>query len=131
VKEYEAVAEYNNTLARFEWCKGTILPHDNVAIAEGALPVCAQVRAVEHERERTHSLVLHERPDAIHHPGRLACNTEGLPATLDPHAPPPPLPADQIGAPAVDRGPIGEPAADKKTATAMDKKATAAVDKKT
>ncbi len=49
--EYGAIAEYNNSLARFEWSKGTILKYDNIHIAEGALPQCAQVRAVEHEKE--------------------------------------------------------------------------------
>src|SRR5262249_26315031 len=73
-KEYEAIAEYNSTLARFEWSKGTMLEHDNVSIAEGDLPVCAQVRAVDNERMRTAALVVAERPnpDAMRHPGMLA-----------------------------------------------------------
>jgi outer membrane protein TolC len=81
LKEYEAIAEYNNSLARFEWTKGTILKHDNVHIAEGALPVCAQVRAVEHEQERSRAIVLRERPDPLLQPGRLAGTMP--PATLD------------------------------------------------
>src|SRR5262249_41640265 len=47
--EYAAIAEYNQTLAAFEWAKGTLLRHDNVHIAEGPLPACAQVRAVAHQ----------------------------------------------------------------------------------
>src|SRR5262249_4171388 len=52
----------------FHFSKGTIMQHDNVAIAEGALPVCAQVRAVDHERERSHALVLHEHAKLVAHP---------------------------------------------------------------
>jgi outer membrane protein TolC len=62
LKEYEAITEYNNTLARFEWAKGSIMQHDNVQIAEGPLPQCVQVRAVENERQRTRALIVNERP---------------------------------------------------------------------
>lgn len=71
VKEYESIAEYNSTIARLEWTKGTILQHSNVIIGEGPLPECAQVRAVEHERERTESIILRQRPSPLTHPGRL------------------------------------------------------------
>ncbi len=54
--EYEAIVEYNNALAAFEFAKGTILDYDKVYIAEGPLPECAQVRAVEHERTQTRRL---------------------------------------------------------------------------
>jgi outer membrane protein TolC len=66
--EYTAVVQYNNSLAAFEFAKGTIMQHDNVLIAEGGLPHCAQVRAVEHERERTKALVLRERAKPIINP---------------------------------------------------------------
>jgi outer membrane protein TolC len=79
VKEFEAVAEYNNSLTRFEWAKGTIMKYNNVHIAEGALPYCAQVRAVEHEKERSRAIVLRERPAPITHPGMLASPTEAPP----------------------------------------------------
>jgi outer membrane protein TolC len=59
--EYNAIVGYNNALTAFEFAKGTILLHDNVTIAEGSLPECAQERASEHLRERTHALVLRER----------------------------------------------------------------------
>jgi outer membrane protein TolC len=59
--EFDAVVSYNNALAGFEFAKGTILQRDNVVISEGPLPECAQVRAVEHERERSKALVLRER----------------------------------------------------------------------
>jgi outer membrane protein TolC len=55
---YAAIVQYNNALATFEFAKGTILERDNVFINEGPLPSCAQVRAVEHERQRTEALVL-------------------------------------------------------------------------
>jgi outer membrane protein TolC len=59
--EYASIVTYNNALVEFEYAKGTILQHDNVVIAEGGLPCCAQVRAVDHERERTAAIVLRER----------------------------------------------------------------------
>jgi outer membrane protein TolC len=59
--EYAAVVQYQNALCGFEFAKGSILEHDNVTITEGPLPHCAQVRAVEHFRERTVALVARER----------------------------------------------------------------------
>ena len=59
--EYNAIVQYNNSQARFEFARGTLLRHDNVVIAEGPLPRCAQVRAVEHERQRSEAIVLRER----------------------------------------------------------------------
>jgi outer membrane protein TolC len=63
--EYNAVAQYNSALARFEYAKGTIMQHDNVVISEAGLPQCAQVRAVEHERERSKAIVIRERAKPI------------------------------------------------------------------
>jgi outer membrane protein TolC len=59
--EYQAIVTYNNSIAGWEYAKGTILQHDNVTISEGPIPVAAQKRAVEHQRERTKALVLRER----------------------------------------------------------------------
>jgi hypothetical protein len=83
VKEYEGIAEYNNSLARYEWAKGTIMQHDNVNIAEGDLPICAQVRAVEHERERSKALEVCLRPDPLHHPGMVSGDIHDLPNEHD------------------------------------------------
>lgn len=55
------VAQYNSSLAAMEYAKGTLLKRNNIVICEGALPGCAQVRAVEHEHERSKALVLRER----------------------------------------------------------------------
>lgn len=63
--EHNFIAQYNNSLATFEFAKGTILQHDNIVISEGELPECARVRAVEHERERAKALILRERADPI------------------------------------------------------------------
>jgi outer membrane protein TolC len=63
--EYQAIVTYNNNLVEWEYVKGTIMQHDNVMIAEGGLPACAQVRAVDHERERTAALVLRERASPV------------------------------------------------------------------
>ena len=59
--EYNAIAQYNNALATFEYAKGTLQHHNNVAIAEGPLPACAAERAVVAEKERTKALVLAKR----------------------------------------------------------------------
>src|SRR5262249_14922602 len=55
---YAAIVQYNNALATFEFAKGAIMERDSVFISEGPLPRCAQVRAVEHERQRTEAIVL-------------------------------------------------------------------------
>jgi outer membrane protein TolC len=59
--EYQAVVLYNNALVSFEFAKGTVLQDENVHIAEGPLPCCAQERAVDHLKERTKALVLRQR----------------------------------------------------------------------
>jgi outer membrane protein TolC len=82
-KEYEAIAEYNNTLARFEWGKGTILHANNVFISDGPLPATAQVRAVENEKERTKAFVIREKPRPLANPGLLAQTCSEV--TGDPH----------------------------------------------
>jgi outer membrane protein TolC len=83
-KEYEAIAEYNNSLARFEFGKGTILHANNVFISDGPLPECAQVRAVDNEKERTRAFVIHEKPRPLANPGLMAqvCGE----VTGDPHS---------------------------------------------
>jgi hypothetical protein len=59
--EYQAIVTYNNSICGWEFAKATIIQHDNVTISEGPIPVAAQKRAVEHQRERTKALVLRER----------------------------------------------------------------------
>jgi outer membrane protein TolC len=83
VKEYTAIAEYNNSLARLEWAKGSTLRYNNVYISEGALPECAQVSATQYERYRSRELVLKQRPDSLvpeqgpaQVPGRLVATRE-------------------------------------------------------
>jgi hypothetical protein len=66
--EYQAVADYNNSLARFQFAKGSMLQHANVIIAEGGLPQCAQVRAVERESERGAALACREKAAPVPHP---------------------------------------------------------------
>jgi len=58
---YTAIVQYNNALTSLEFARGSIRERDSVIISDGPLPLCAQVRAVEHERQRTAALVLHER----------------------------------------------------------------------
>jgi len=104
IKEYNAIAEYNNAIARFEWSKGATLRYNNVHISEGALPQAVQVRATEYEKERSKSFVLLHRPDSFDQPGRHVVNkTSELPVieapavmeekfAPEPVAPPKPLP---------------------------------------
>jgi outer membrane protein TolC len=89
-QEYQAIVDYNNALARFNFAKGTILNYDGVSIAEGELPVCAQVRAVEHERQRAAAIVCRERANVV---ANGSCQSD------DPNQPPkvPQLP--QFGTP--------------------------------
>ena len=99
-KEYQAIAEYNNSLARVEFARGTIMQRDNVVIAENGLTPCAEVRAVEHERERTRALVLRERPDPLSHPGRMT-GSHAAPERLESSTMPPMAEApDSSGKPA-------------------------------
>ncbi len=60
--EQLAVLQYNIALADFEREKGTIMRSDNVSIAEGPVPACAQARASEHIHQRDSALLLRERP---------------------------------------------------------------------
>jgi hypothetical protein len=82
---YAAIAQYNSALATFEFAKGAIMEHDSVFISEGPLPRCAQVRAVEHERQRTEAIVLRD----LDHPVMPASCAAGPPGTVPapPHGP--------------------------------------------
>ncbi len=104
---YAAIVQYNNALSTFEFAKGTIMERDNVFLSEGPLPLCAQVRAVEHERQRTQAIVLRDL---------ASCTPEGkwmgLGGTLSPlHGEQPPKvnsegTAESVeSAPKVQRGP--------------------------
>jgi outer membrane protein TolC len=77
---YSAIVQYNNALATFEFAKGSMLAHDNIYITEGPLPGCAQVRAVEHERQRTMAKVLKECGPPI----QPACHTDGAVPVINP-----------------------------------------------
>jgi outer membrane protein TolC len=95
--EYNAIVQYNNAMATFEFARGTILQHDNVTISEGYLPKCAQIRAVDHARERSKAIVLAERAKPVCLPSRdLEGHTvTGLPELPDGVAPP--IPSIQEG----------------------------------
>ncbi len=77
--EYQAIVNYNNALCGFQFAKGTIMAYDNVCIAEGPLPGCVQVRAVEHIRERQLALPLRHRAD----PGIVDASISGGVPTID------------------------------------------------
>jgi len=67
-QEYQAVVDYNVALVAFEFARGTILERNKVVISEGPLPECAQVRAVEREKERTRAFVLREKAAPVIYP---------------------------------------------------------------
>jgi outer membrane protein TolC len=100
--EYNAIGSYNATLAVFHAAKGTLLRYNNVMISEGPLPHCAQVRAVEHLRERSKALVARERAVPVGpcctEPGR---ESPGLPQLPADEAPPIPalFPDGKLGVP--------------------------------
>jgi outer membrane protein TolC len=75
---YTAVVQYNSALAQLDFARGGIMERDNVYIGDGPLPGCVQIRAVEHERQRTAALVVKERECCLHPPAGLA--GPGLPA---------------------------------------------------
>jgi outer membrane protein TolC len=64
--EYQAIVEYNNSLVKFQFAKGTLMQYDHVQIAEGEVPECVQVRAVENERQRSQALALREEAFRFH-----------------------------------------------------------------
>jgi outer membrane protein TolC len=61
-QEYQSIRDYNESLVGWEFAKGTTLVRNNIQVSEGALPAFAQVRAVEHEREKAAALKLREHP---------------------------------------------------------------------
>jgi outer membrane protein TolC len=103
-REYANIVDYNQTLGAFQYAKGTMLQYYNVVISEGPLPEVAQVRAVEHQRERSAALLLREHDEAIPYPLQpvpgLAENPQlALPSDLNSVSLLPALP--QEGAPSV------------------------------
>ena len=59
--EFQAIANYNNALATFEFAKGTIKQYNNVSVNEGPLPAWAQKKAADHFEERAKAFKLRER----------------------------------------------------------------------
>jgi outer membrane protein TolC len=132
---YQFLGQYNAALAQFEYYKGTLLRRNNVVIAEGPLNGCAQVRAVEHEQERTAALIHRERaapqpcagpgcqpteapplkPDLLSVPDWIQSRPPMPPEAVAPPTPLPPPPApktlEQMGAaPALPSLPTPAPA---------------------
>lgn len=107
--EYAAIAQYNISLAQFEFAKGTIMQYDNVYIAEGPLPRCAQVRAVEHERQRELGVVLRERANPVTQAAVCCDQGQSLSMPKLPNDTAPPLPSLFEGATHAS-GPAAKPA---------------------
>jgi outer membrane protein TolC len=100
-QEYQAVVDYNVALAAFEFARGTILERDKVVISEGPLPACAQIRAVDHERERTRAIVLREQGKPVIYPPIEPDLPNMAPLPDLPKSQAPTLPALMQGAPPV------------------------------
>ena len=98
--EFQTIVDYNVSLAAFEFARGTILERNKVLIAEGPLPHCAQVRAVEHEKERTQAIVLREKAHPIIYPP-IELDEAIAPLPCMPKNQAPTLPALLHGAPPV------------------------------
>jgi outer membrane protein TolC len=64
--EYQAIVEYNNALVRFQFAKGTLMQFNGIQVAEGPLPQCVQVRAVENEKQRALAIACREEAYGIH-----------------------------------------------------------------
>ncbi|HJZ90694.1 MAG TPA: TolC family protein [Gemmataceae bacterium] len=60
--ESNAVANYNIAIAGFHFAKGTVLPYNNIAIADGPLPAAVAERAADHFGAKAAGLKLRERP---------------------------------------------------------------------
>jgi outer membrane protein TolC len=124
-QEAQAIVSYNNSLAAFEFAKGTIMQHDNVQISEGPLPQCAQARAVVHEEERTKALVARERANPVNHrPLVLGHETTGIPDL--PNHEMPSLPALLESEPSVPGQAASAPAPTQATARPVPAKTAAA-----
>jgi outer membrane protein TolC len=120
---YTAVVQYNNALATLDFARGAIFERDNVTIGDGPLPCCAQIRAVEHERQRTAALVVQEREACVQPPdgacpggvqvapSPVAMGPLPIPTLLEHRAPVPEIPAEAAGSivPASARTPLPVP----------------------
>ena len=73
--EHQAIAEYNTAISRYQHSKGTILPYNNITIAEGPLPSCVLTRATDHFREKSSAILLRERPGLPNPEGAMALPT--------------------------------------------------------
>jgi outer membrane protein TolC len=85
--QFRAMADYNNTLAGWQFAKGTIMEYDNVNVAEGPLPEGAALRAADHVRERAAGLVLRRRSESEFIPGSYNIDAGpdlGIPAANNP-----------------------------------------------
>ncbi len=81
--EYQAVVSYNNALCAFEFARGNLLRHHNVALAAAEPEGAKRVGAVEHERRRT--------LEQVRNAAALAPDARLNPMWEAPKAGPPPL----------------------------------------
>lgn len=60
--EFQAVAQYNSSIAGLEFAKGTIQRFNNVSVGDGPLPGHVQKRAADHFSARNIAIKLREQP---------------------------------------------------------------------
>lgn len=60
--EFQAVAQYNSSIAGLEFAKGTIQRFNNVSVGDGPLPGHVQKRAADHFSARNVAIKLREQP---------------------------------------------------------------------
>lgn len=60
--EFQAVGQYNSSLAALEFVKGTIQRYNNVSVGDGPLPQHVHKKAADHFGARNAALLLRERP---------------------------------------------------------------------
>lgn len=115
--EYTAIVNYNNALAGFHFAKGTGLQYNSVQIAEGPLPQCVQVRAVENIRQREAALRLRDRPDPTLLQASCGddCTMGGPPPNslvgvpvMGPPPTTPPMPVEKLAPPKTTTSPGGQ-----------------------
>jgi len=93
--EFQAVAQYNSSIAGLEFAKGTIQRFNNVSVGDGPLPGHVQKRAADHFSARNIAIKLREQPaelplQSLTNPWQSPVDTlPAMPGVVAPTAPNP------------------------------------------
>lgn len=118
---YQALTNYNKSLANVHYRKGSLLEHNGIKLAEGPWPAKAYWDAIGHARQRDASYYLNygsTRPSVVSRgPGpdmsgaigsgieEISVPTNGLPTPATPQAAPQRGPDEPLNVPPTERGP--------------------------